>query len=95
MDLKLNKFLASLLIILSTLFLLWVIPVLYWDFINPDITWDWSKIDTDDIHFPESFAWGTATAAHQVEGNNTNNNWYQWENSFLYNVKLLPKKNHH
>ena len=23
--------------------------------------------------------WGTATAAHQVEGNNTNNNWYAWE----------------
>ena len=23
--------------------------------------------------------WGTATAAHQVEGNNTNNNWYSWE----------------
>ena len=23
--------------------------------------------------------WGTATASHQVEGNNTNNNWYAWE----------------
>lgn len=23
--------------------------------------------------------WGTATAAHQVEGNNVNNNWYDWE----------------
>ena len=23
--------------------------------------------------------WGTATAAHQVEGNNTNNNWYRFE----------------
>ena len=23
--------------------------------------------------------WGTATAAHQVEGNNTKNNWYAWE----------------
>ena len=29
--------------------------------------------------FPRGFLWGTATAAHQVEGNNTNNNWYQWE----------------
>src|SRR5512136_2724402 len=31
------------------------------------------------FHFPREFLWGTATAAHQVEGNNTNNNWYAWE----------------
>jgi beta-glucosidase len=31
--------------------------------------------------FPKDFLWGTATAAHQVEGNNTNNNWSQWENT--------------
>ncbi|HNK63589.1 MAG TPA: family 1 glycosylhydrolase [Anaerolineales bacterium] len=30
-------------------------------------------------HFPKGFLWGTATAAHQVEGNNTNNNWHAWE----------------
>ncbi len=30
-------------------------------------------------HFPKGFLWGTATASHQVEGNNTNNNWYRWE----------------
>ncbi len=29
--------------------------------------------------FPHDFRWGTATAAHQVEGNNTNNDWWQWE----------------
>lgn len=32
------------------------------------------------FHFPRGFLWGTATASHQVEGNNTNNNWYAWEN---------------
>ncbi len=31
------------------------------------------------FHFPKGFLWGCATAAHQVEGNNTNNNWYRWE----------------
>ncbi len=31
------------------------------------------------FHFPKGFMWGTATASHQVEGNNTNNNWYKWE----------------
>ena len=30
--------------------------------------------------FPKGFLWGTATAAHQVEGQNENNNWYAWEN---------------
>jgi beta-glucosidase len=31
------------------------------------------------FHFPRGFLWGTATAAHQVEGNNFNNNWWKWE----------------
>jgi beta-glucosidase len=31
------------------------------------------------FHFPHGFLWGTATASHQVEGNNTNNNWWAWE----------------
>ena len=34
---------------------------------------------TATYHFPRGFLWGTATAAHQVEGNNTNNNWWAWE----------------
>lgn len=29
--------------------------------------------------FPEGFMWGTAIAAHQVEGNNTNNDWWDFE----------------
>jgi beta-glucosidase len=29
--------------------------------------------------FPAGFLWGTATAAHQVEGGNTNNQWWDWE----------------
>lgn len=29
--------------------------------------------------FPDGFLWGTATAAHQVEGRNQNNTWYAWE----------------
>lgn len=31
------------------------------------------------FNFPTGFLWGTATAAHQVEGNNKNNNWALWE----------------
>jgi beta-glucosidase len=29
--------------------------------------------------FPEGFCWGTATAAHQIEGGNWNNDWWAWE----------------
>ncbi len=29
--------------------------------------------------FPKSFLWGAASSAHQVEGNNTNNDWWEWE----------------
>jgi beta-glucosidase len=29
--------------------------------------------------FPTGFFWGSATAAHQVEGGNTNNDWWDWE----------------
>jgi beta-glucosidase len=31
------------------------------------------------IEFPSGFMWGTATAAHQVEGDNTNSDWWEWE----------------
>jgi beta-glucosidase len=31
------------------------------------------------LRFPTGFRWGCATAAHQVEGGNTNNDWHAWE----------------
>ncbi len=31
------------------------------------------------ITFPESFVWGAATAAHQIEGNNVNSDWWARE----------------
>ena len=31
--------------------------------------------------FPDGFRWGTATAAHQIEGGNTNNDWWRWEHT--------------
>jgi beta-glucosidase len=31
--------------------------------------------------FPDGFLWGTATAAHQVEGGNVNNDWWHFEHA--------------
>ncbi len=32
-----------------------------------------------EISFPDRFVWGTATAAHQIEGGNVNNDWWAME----------------
>jgi beta-glucosidase len=34
-----------------------------------------------DRDFPEGFLFGSSTAAHQVEGGNVNNDWWQWEHT--------------
>jgi len=33
------------------------------------------------LTFPDNFLWGTATAAHQIEGGNTNNDWWRFEHT--------------
>src|SRR3989344_3974050 len=37
------------------------------------------KHDHGPLKFPKDFLWGTSTSAHQVEGNNTNSDWWKWE----------------
>jgi beta-glucosidase len=35
--------------------------------------------DHKTLKFPDGFLWGSATSAHQVEGNNIYSDWWQWE----------------
>ena len=32
-----------------------------------------------DYLFPPGFVWGSATAGHQIEGDNIHSNWWEWE----------------
>jgi len=31
------------------------------------------------LHFPQNFLWGAATSSYQVEGGNSNSDWWHWE----------------
>lgn len=37
------------------------------------------KHDHQTLIFPKGFLWGSATSAHQVEGNNIHSDWWDWE----------------
>ncbi|MDP1743384.1 MAG: glycoside hydrolase family 1 protein [Candidatus Amesbacteria bacterium] len=45
--------------------------------------------------FPKDFLWGTATAAHQVEGNNVHNDWWRWEHEVVGRLKSGIASDHY
>ena len=39
------------------------------------------------LQFPKGFLWGVATSAYQVEGNNSNTDWWDWEQKGIIKEK--------
>jgi beta-glucosidase len=54
---------------------------------NTNLRLDFKKLKDAPWHFNEKFLWGSATSAHQVEGQCTNNNWFQFESAVDENGK--------
>ena len=48
-------------------------------------------MNNNEFEFPNEFIWGTATSAHQVEGNNKNSDWWEWENKDTKNYSIKPQ----
>jgi beta-glucosidase len=41
----------------------------------------YSVLTMPDVAFPDGFVWGSATAGHQIEGDNIHSQWWAWEQS--------------
>jgi beta-glucosidase len=73
---SLQQFIGALVLIVGILY-----GIMEYHFPLEEIRWDWSQIkDVNSNDFPVNFLWGTSTSAHQIEGNNDNNQWTLWEN---------------
>ena len=64
--------------LISTLLSLIILLIITFNIKYKEVRWNWNEININNISFPESFIWGTATASHQVEGN-CENNWFEFE----------------
>jgi len=70
-----------------TLLIIPVLALLYFGLLfwlsdrNTNLRLDFSKLKDAPLAFSDKFLWGSATSAHQVEGNCMNNNWFQFESA--------------
>jgi len=69
---------ALILVILAVIYF----GVLLW-FRDPTISlrFDFNRLKGEPLRFGKDFLWGSATASHQIEGNCSNNNWFQFESA--------------
>lgn len=57
----------------------YVLACLYFQWSHPRAVLDAESKTAFEPHWPKGFLWGTATAAHQVEGGNVYNDWARFE----------------
>ncbi len=66
---------------LAGLVLLYVFAILWFTDSKSALDLDRHSLRADSLVFGKDFLWGASTSAYQVEGNCTNCNWSQFENS--------------
>ncbi|MBM3907673.1 MAG: family 1 glycosylhydrolase [Gemmatimonadetes bacterium] len=65
--------------VLAALAVVYLGAALYFQRTNPRPTLDAAATTAFTPAWPSAFLWGTATAAHQVEGGNVHNDWWRFE----------------
>jgi len=68
-------------LIIAALVIVYIILVLSLRDRLLNLKFDFKKLKQAPLRFGKDFLWGSATASHQIEGNCTNNNWYQFESA--------------
>lgn len=48
-------------------------------------SWNWEELDLRDVHYPDTFLWGSASSEYQISGAETlpNCQWAEWEKEHL------------
>ncbi len=68
-------------IVVAALVVIYIVLVLSLRDRGLNLKFDFYKLKQAPLRFGKGFLWGSATASHQIEGNCTNNNWYQFESA--------------
>jgi len=67
--------------IVMGLLALYVVGLLWFTDRDADLQFDFAELRRTSFRFGKDFLWGSATSAHQIEGNCFNNNWFQFESA--------------
>jgi len=74
-------------LVIGALVIVYIVLVLSLRERGLNLKFDFNKLKQAPLRFGKDFLWGSATAAHQIEGNCTNNNWFQFESAVDENGK--------
>ena len=72
---------SALWIILAVIVILYSVALWWFNGRRPRLRLNIEQLRNDPWQPAKDFLWGSATSSHQVEGNCTNNNWYEFESA--------------